>query len=73
MTSDDDVTLLCPHEYSIEWDGHWPGRLRVVPVDGGPDLTRVELTNGRTVEMTDEELTAILRSEGVTMPGLQAG
>ena len=33
---------------------------------------RVELTNGRTVEMTDDELRAILASEGVTMLGLQA-
>ena len=32
----------------------------------------VVLTNGQTVEMTEEELTAILRSEGVTMLGLQA-
>ncbi len=32
----------------------------------------VVLTNGQTVEMTVDELTDILRSEGVTMLGLQA-
>ena len=36
------------------------------------DLVTVELVDGREVEMTVDELTDILRSEGVTMLGLQA-